>query len=89
MHVGCTKHLTVGVFEGSRLEGRVLAVRAVTDCEVVVVDGDVAGQVGSRNAGLATALNRLATIRARRVDRLISNRAATAGESGDESGAGE
>lgn len=80
---------TVGVFEGSRLEGRVLAVRAVTDCEVVVVDGDVAGQVGSRNAGLATALNRLATIRARRVDRLISNRAATAGESGDESGAGE
>ena len=69
---------TVGVFEGSRLEGRVVAVRAVTDCEVVVVDSAVSGQVGSRNAGLATALNRLANIRARRVDRLISTRAALA-----------
>ncbi len=69
---------TIGVFEGSRLEGRVVAVRAVTDCEVVIVDSAVSGQVGSRNAGLATALNRLAAIRARRVDRLISTRATPA-----------
>ena len=75
---------TIGVFEGSRLEGRVVAVRAVTDCEVVVVDSAVSGQVGSRNAGLATALNRLADIRARRIDRLIGVRDASAeGPAGD------
>ena len=67
---------TVGVFEGTRLESRVLVARAVTDCEVIVIDADVAGQVGSRNAALATALNRLGTIRARRVDRLLSTREA-------------
>ena len=71
---------TVGLFEGSRLEGRVLAVRAVTDCEVVVVSSTVAGQVGSRNAALATALNRLATIRSRRVARLISTAGPSAAE---------
>ena len=80
---------TVGVFEGSRLEGRVVAVRAVTDCEVVVVDGVVAGQVGSRNTALATALNRLATIRSRRVDRLISTRSGSTGTPNAESEAAE
>ena len=67
---------TVGVFEGTRLESRILVARAVTDCEVIVIDADVAGQVGSRNVALATALNRLGTIRARRVDRLLTTRAA-------------
>jgi small-conductance mechanosensitive channel len=67
---------TIGVVEGSRLENRVVAARAVTDCEVVVIDADVAGQVSSRNAALATALNRLGAIRARRVDRLVTARAA-------------
>jgi len=65
---------TVGVFEGSLLEGRVLAVRAVTDCEVVVIAAAVASTIGSRNAALATALNRLSTIRERRIDRLVANR---------------
>jgi CRP-like cAMP-binding protein len=63
---------TIGVFEGSRLEGRVFAARAITDCEAVVIDATVAGQVASRNVALATALNRLATMRERRVDRLTT-----------------
>ena len=51
-----------------------LVARARTDCEVVTVDADVAGEIGSRNADLADALNRMATIRGRRVERILERR---------------
>ena len=52
-----------------------IAVRAVTDCEVVIVGAAAASDITSRHAELAAAFNRLRTIRARRVDRLLSARA--------------
>jgi len=65
---------TVGVLEGPRGEGRLLAVRARTDCEVMVIDAEAAGEVASRNADLAAALNRLGTLRQRRLDRVLERR---------------
>lgn len=71
---------TVGVLEGPRGEGRLLAVRARTDCEVVVIDAVAAGEVASRNAELAAALNRLGTLRRRRLDRIMQRRLAPGGD---------
>ncbi len=71
---------TVGVLEGPRGEGRLLAVRARTDCEVVVIDAEAAGEVASRNAELAAALNRLGTLRRRRLDRVLERRLAPGGD---------
>jgi small-conductance mechanosensitive channel len=50
---------------------RSVSVRAVTDCIVLIVDQSAIGGVGSRNADLATALNRIASIRRRRVERAV------------------
>ena len=66
----------VGLLEGPRGEGRLLALRAVTDCEVLVIGSDAAGEIGSRNADLAAAFNRMTAVRRRRVERIISARAA-------------
>ncbi len=66
---------TVGMLESPRGEERMIAVRAVTDCEVVIVGAAAASDITSRHAELAAAFNRLRTIRARRVDRLLSARA--------------
>lgn len=68
---------TVGVLEGPRGSDRVLAVRAVTDCEVVVIEANAATDVTSRNAELAAAFNRLRQIRSRRVERLLAARPGT------------
>ena len=65
---------TIGILESPRGEGRTIAVRAVTDCEVLNIGAEAASEITSRNAGLAAALNRLREIRARRVDRLIEAR---------------
>lgn len=65
---------TVGILEGLRGEGS-LAVRAVTDCEVLIIEASAAGDITSRNADLAAAFNRLRAIRSRRVDRLLAARA--------------
>jgi CRP-like cAMP-binding protein len=65
---------TVGVLEGPRGSDRVLAVRAVTDCEVMIIGADAASDVTSRNADLAAAFNRLRQIRSRRVERLLAGR---------------
>jgi len=54
-----------------------LVARAVTDCEVIIVDADVTGEIGSRNADLATALNQTSAIRMRRLDRILERRAST------------
>lgn len=55
--------------------GENIAVRALTDCEVVIVDPDVVGEVGSRNAELAAAFNQVASLRRRRIERVTDRRA--------------
>ncbi len=65
---------TVGVLEAPPGEGRMLAVRAVTDCEVIIIQAGAASDVTSRNTELAAAFNRLRQIRSRRVDRLLATR---------------
>ena len=69
---------TIGMLESLRGEGRILAVRAVTDCEVVIIDAAAASDITSRNKDLAAAFNRLREIRSRRVDRLLNARAVVA-----------
>jgi hypothetical protein len=56
------------------VHGFSIALRAVSDCEIVKVDGGIAGEVGSRHADLAKALDRMATTRRRRVDRIMDGR---------------
>ena len=55
-----------------------LGVRAMTDCEVIVVDGDVAESVASRSVELTTALNRMTATRRRRAERVLARRPITA-----------
>ena len=50
----------------------VVTARAVTDCDVLVIDGDALGQVGSRNVEVVAAFNRVASSRQRRIDRIVS-----------------
>jgi len=69
---------TIGILESPRGEGRTLAVRATTDCEVLIIEAAAASEITSRNAALAAAFNRLREIRARRVDRLLQARATLA-----------
>jgi hypothetical protein len=58
----------------------------VTDCEVLLVDGATASDIGSRHADLASALDRMATTRRRRIERIMDGRArqAIADADGDE-----
>jgi small-conductance mechanosensitive channel len=51
-------------------DGRDIAVRALTDCEVLIVDPDVLGEVGSRNVQVADAFNSVSSIRRRRIERV-------------------
>ncbi|MDY7105050.1 MAG: mechanosensitive ion channel family protein [Actinomycetota bacterium] len=60
-------------------EDRHLVVRAVSDCDVLVIDADVIGELGSRNTELAAAFNRLSSIRRRRIDRIVEQRSARNG----------
>jgi small-conductance mechanosensitive channel len=64
----------VGLLDARRGDDRIVAVRASTDCDVVVLSGDVVSEVGSRNAEMVDAFNRLVTQRRRRVTRLIERR---------------
>lgn len=66
----------VGVLEGLGKSTLALPVhvRAVADCEVLTIDRDVFSEVGSRNADLASAINRNSAIRRRRVDRVVEAR---------------
>lgn len=66
----------VGLLSGGTSHGQQLSLRAVTDCEVIVVDGETASDVGSRHAELASAMDRMATTRRRRIERIIESRAA-------------
>ena len=74
----------VGMLEGPRGEGRILALRAVTDCEVLVVNADAAGAIGSRNAELAAAFNRMTALRQRRIERVVARRTRIDTEDADE-----
>lgn len=67
----------IGLLSGERVHGHSLALRAVSDCEIVTIDGEVAGEVGSRHAELANALDRMATTRRRRIDRILEGRLIT------------
>ena len=53
---------------------RLVALRAVTDCEVLVLAAGVVDEVGSRNADMVTAFNRLVALRQRRIQRLAQDR---------------
>jgi hypothetical protein len=64
----------VGLLDARRGDNRVVAMRAVTDCEALVVPNDVVGEVGSRNAELVAAFNRVVALRQRRVQRLVDRR---------------
>lgn len=59
---------------GEAGDGRHLVVRAATDCEVLLIDADVVGELGSRNTELAAAFNRMTSIRRRRIDRILDHR---------------
>lgn len=72
---------SIGMLDSLRAEGRLLAVRAVTDCEVLVLDADAVGEVASRNAALAAAFNRATAIRSRRIERLLAVRTSDDGSS--------
>ncbi len=78
----------IGILEGPRGEGRVLAARAVTDCNTVTIAAAAASDITSRNAELAAAFDRLRQIRARRIERIVNARArlAAAESPGDRAG---
>jgi small-conductance mechanosensitive channel len=65
---------SVGIIE-TPTGGGVVELRAVTDCEVIVVDASTAAEIGSRNADLASALNRSTELRRRRVERAVKRMA--------------
>lgn len=64
---------TVGLLEPGP-GGRPVVVRAVTDCETVLVDGTVVAEVGSRNREVTVAFNRIAAMRKRRIERAARQR---------------
>jgi hypothetical protein len=64
----------VGLLDTRRGDDRVVALRAVTDCVTVVAPNEVIGDIGSRNAEIVAAFNRLVAMRQRRVQRLIERR---------------
>lgn len=65
----------VWLLDARRGDDRVVAMRAVTDCEAVVVPDDVIGEVAGRNAEIVAAFNRLVAMRQRRVNRLVERQA--------------
>lgn len=69
----------IGVERWDRTDQAAPRVRAVSDCEVVVVDRVVAELVVGRNPGLADAIGHLVAARDRRLERLVR---AAIGESG-------
>lgn len=64
----------VGLLDARRGSDRLVAVRASTDCEVVVFAAQAFDEVASRHAEVVAALNRLVALRQRRVARLIEQR---------------
>jgi len=65
----------VGLLDARRGDDRLVALRAASDCEVIVLAAGVVDEVGSRNAELVAAFNRLIAVRQRRVQRMVERRA--------------
>lgn len=65
---------TVGLLGDAPGLGSRLRSRALSDCELLVIDADVAAEVGSRNAEVAAAFNGVVALRRRRVERLFERR---------------
>jgi small-conductance mechanosensitive channel/CRP-like cAMP-binding protein len=68
----------VGLLDSRRGDDRLVALRAVRDCEVVVLPADVVGDVGSRHSDVVTAFNRITASRQRRITRLVGARSVPA-----------
>jgi small-conductance mechanosensitive channel/CRP-like cAMP-binding protein len=66
----------VGLLDTRIDDDRTVAIRAVTDCEVIVLPADAVDEVGSRNAELVAAFNRLVALRQRRINRMVQRRVA-------------
>jgi len=56
-----------GVMSGATRSGHPPGIVALADCEILVIEGDVAGAVVSRNPELTDAWNKIVTIRTRRI----------------------
>ncbi len=65
----------VGLLETGRGDDRLVALRAFTDCEVIVLGADAVDEIGSRNVEIVAAFNRLVALRQRRINRLVERRA--------------
>lgn len=61
----------VAMIDPSEIRGRSLTLVAVRDCDVLLLDGNVASAVISRSPALTAALDQLATSRRRRVIRVL------------------
>ncbi|MFK8025043.1 MAG: mechanosensitive ion channel domain-containing protein [Ilumatobacter sp.] len=68
---------TVGLLGDAPGIGTRLLSRALEDCLVLVIEAEAAAEVGSRNAEVAAAFNRIVTLRRRRVERLFERRTST------------
>ena len=77
-----------GVMSGATRSEDPPAVIALTDCEVVVIEGDVIGAVASRDPELMDAWNKITTIRARRVMPSLYQERKTADEGSGSEAAG-
>ena len=64
----------IGQLAAVSVGGDPVVVRADTDCDVLLVDAGVAGEVGSRHPELATAFSRTTTTWRRRIERLRERR---------------
>ena len=64
----------VGLLDSRRGDGRLVALRAVTDCVVVAMPSDVVGDIGSRHSDVVAAFNRITASRRRRITRLVEAR---------------
>ncbi len=73
---------------GSSAEGPPPSVVAITDCELVVVDGDVASSVTSRNPDVSDAVTKLMSSRRRRVERIQAGGVGSLGVAASDVGAG-
>jgi len=70
---------TVGLL-GDAGGGAHLVSRTLDDCVVLVIEAAVAAEVGSRQAEVSAAFNRVVSLRRRRVDRMLERRLAEQGD---------
>jgi hypothetical protein len=62
----------IGGLLNESIDDHDLWIRAVTDCEVIVLEADAVENVASRSADLAAAINRLSAVRRRRAERMLA-----------------